>query len=32
MYIRSEIERVIKENHIERARCFECSKIMLKGF
>ena len=27
MYIRSEIERVIKENHIERSRCFECSKI-----
>ena len=27
MYIRSEVERVIKENHIERSRCFECSKI-----
>ncbi len=27
MYIRTEIERIIKENHIERSRCFECSKI-----
>ena len=27
MDIRSEIERVIKKNHIERSRCFECSKI-----
>lgn len=27
MDIRSEIERVIKENHLERSRCFECSKI-----
>lgn len=27
MFIRSEIERVIKENHIERSSCFECSKI-----
>ncbi len=26
MYIRSEIERVIKDNHIERSNCFECSK------
>lgn len=26
MYIRNEIERVIKENHLERANCFECSK------
>lgn len=28
MFIRDEIERVIKENRIERSRCFECSKIM----
>ncbi len=28
MFIRNEIERVIKENCIERSRCFECSKIM----
>lgn len=28
MSVRDEIERVIKENHIERSRCFECSKIM----
>ena len=28
MFIRDEIERVIKENCIERSRCFECSKIM----
>ena len=26
MYIRSEIERVIKEKKINRANCFECSK------
>lgn len=26
MYIRSEIERVIKDNRIERSNCFECSK------
>lgn len=26
MYIRNEIERVIKENHIDRSKCFECSK------
>ena len=28
MSVRDEIERIIKENHIERSRCFECSKIM----
>ncbi|HIZ55297.1 MAG TPA: hypothetical protein H9671_03715 [Firmicutes bacterium] len=26
MYIRNEIERVIKENHLNRSNCFECSK------
>ncbi len=26
MYIRNEIERVIKDNHIDRSNCFECSK------
>lgn len=26
MDIRSEIERVIKEKHLERSNCFECSK------
>lgn len=25
--MRNEIERVVKENNIERSRCFECSKI-----
>lgn len=26
MDIRSEIEKVIKDNHINRSNCFECSK------
>lgn len=26
MYIRNEIEEVIKEHHIDRSKCFECSK------
>lgn len=31
MYIRNDIERVIKENHIDRTNCFECSKITYKS-
>ena len=27
MYIRNEIERVIKDKYIDRSKCFECSKI-----
>lgn len=31
MSIRDEIERVIKENHLERSKCFECSKITYRS-
>ena len=31
MSIRDEIERVIKENHLERSKCFECSKITYRA-
>ena len=31
MYIRNEIERIIKGNNINRSNCFECSKISYKS-
>ncbi len=31
MYIRDDIERIIKEHNIDRLRCFECSKLRYKA-
>lgn len=31
MYIRNEIERIIKEKQIDRSKCFECSKITYRA-